>query len=201
MNAPTEVAPSPSFLGELLRRRYRYRQAVGIAFAALIVALGTPTHALVLAGAAFAALGMAVRLWASGHVKKDTELATTGPYAHVRHPLYVGNHLIAIGLCLASGLWWSFVVWLALALFFYPAAIRREDARLSTRFPEQWKAWRAETHALFWSWTPYRPAGGGAAETGTWSFRQSLVQNGEPIYVAIIVFALAYLWAQVPQAL
>ena len=63
-----------------------------------------------------AVLGILVRLWASGHVKKDKVLATTGPYAYVRHPLYVGNHLITFGFCLASGLWWSFIAWLAIAL-------------------------------------------------------------------------------------
>lgn len=191
MNASTEAATSTGFLHELSRRRYRYRQFVGIAFACVVVAFATPVRELVIAGAVFAVLGMLVRLWASGHVKKDAVLATTGPYAYVRHPLYVGNHLIAVGLCLASGAWWSFPAWLALALFFYPATIRREDARLSSRFPEQWRAWRSGTHALI---PRLRPFGG--SEKGEWSFRQSLVQNGEPIYVAVITSALVYLWTQ-----
>ncbi len=197
MTATTEAAARPGSLMELVRRRYRYRQFIGIAFAAVIVALGEPVREMILAGAVFAVLGMVVRMWASGHVKKDAELATTGPYAHVRHPLYVGNHLIAIGLCLASGLAWSFVAWLALAFFFYPAAIRKEDSRLELRFPEAWRAWRAETHALFPRLTAYRPENADPADRGTWSFRQSLVANGEPIYVAVTVFALVYLWTQV----
>lgn len=196
MNATTEAATSTGFLSELVRRRYRYRQAVGIVFAAGIVALGRPSEMLVISGAGFALIGMIIRMWASGYVKKDTELATSGPYAFVRHPLYVGNHLIAIALCLASGLWWSWPVWIVLAFVFYPAAIRREDARLSTRFPDEWHAWRAETHALFPRGSAYRP-GGHAPDKGDWSFRQSLVQNGEPIYVAVIVVALGYLWFQV----
>ncbi len=191
MNASTEVARSPGFLHELSRRRYRYRQLSGIAFGCVVVALASPVRGLVITGAVFAAIGMLVRLWASGHVKKDAVLATTGPYAFVRHPLYVGNHLIAIGLCLASGTWWSLPAWIALALFFYPATIRREDARLSSRFPEEWRAWRSGTHALIPRLRPYRPG-----ERSEWSFRQSLVQNGEPIYVAVITAALGYLWTQ-----
>lgn len=189
MTAAAGSEAPPAFLSEFLRRRYRYRQATGIAFAFVIVALGEPARGLVLAGIPFAVLGMLVRMWASGHVKKDLELATDGPYGYVRHPLYVGNHLIAIGLCLASGLWWSFPVWLAMVLFFYPATIRREDSRLSTRFPEQWARWRAGTHALIPRLRPFDDSG-----RGQWSFKQSLVANGEPLYVIAITAALVHLW-------
>ena len=196
MTAHTEAAPHPGGLQEFVRRRYRYRQGVGIAFAFLIVALGTPTRELWFASVAPAVLGMAIRMWASGHVKKDTELATAGPYAYVRHPLYVGNHLIAIALCLASGLWWSFPAYLVIAAVFYPAAIQREDARLSTRFPEAWNAWRAETHALFPRRSPYVAPGASGVDQGQWTLRQSLVANGEPIYVVVVTAALAFLWTQ-----
>ena len=190
MTAAAEAAPRGGFFSEFLRRRYRYRQATGIAFAALIVALGTPVKGLVLAGAFFALAGMVIRMWASGHVKKDQQLAIDGPYGYVRHPLYVGNHLIGIGLCLASGLWWSFPVWLANVLFFYPATVRREDSRLSKRFPEQWNDWRATTHALIPRLRPHK-----VDEPGEWSFRQSLVANGEPLYVLAISAGLIYLWS------
>ena len=190
----TEAASRGGFFQELLRRRYRYRQATGIAYAILIVVLATPAAKLVIAGAVFAALGMVVRMWASGHVKKDQVLAITGSYAYVRHPLYVGNHLIAIGLCLASGLWWSFPVWIAIALYFYPSTIRREDSRLSKRFPEAWGPWRATTHALIPRLSPHRSEDGDSAGGSKWSFRQSLVQNGEPLYVLGITAALVQLW-------
>lgn len=197
MTATPEAAEGPTFFSELIRRRYRYRQFVGIALAVVLVAFAEPVRTWVVTGAILAVMGAAVRLWASGHVKKNTELATTGPYAYVRHPLYVGNHLIAIGLCLASGLWWAFPLWLAQALVFYPAAVRREDSRLEDSFGESWRAWRAETHALVPRATPYRPAGAtGAPEKGTWSFRQSLMANGEPIYVAVIAAMFVWLWTQ-----
>jgi protein-S-isoprenylcysteine O-methyltransferase Ste14 len=191
--SPSEAAPGSGFFHELLRRRYRYRQATGIAYAVLIVVLAdvykTPVADLVLVGAVFAVLGMIVRMWASGHVKKDQVLAISGPYAYVRHPLYVGNHLIAIGLCLASGLWWSLPVWIAMALFFYPSTIRREDSRLSKRFPEAWGPWRATTHALIPRLRPHR-----TDDKGEWSLKQSLVQNGEPLYVLGIAAMLVHLW-------
>lgn len=193
---PVDSPPSPVSQGpisELIRRRYRYRQAIGIVFGAVIVFFGTPIAPAYQIGTVLIVLGMLVRLWASGHVKKDQVLATTGPYAYVRHPLYVGNHLIAVGLCAASGLWWSLPLWLLLAMIFYPAAIRREDSRLRTRFTEQWTAWRAETHALFPRLRPYANSG-----LGSWSLKQSMMANGEPIHVVILIGCLYHLGNLLP---
>ncbi|HUT86260.1 MAG TPA: methyltransferase, partial [Elusimicrobiales bacterium] len=55
---------------------------------------------LFIAGLVIISLGEAIRLWASGYLKKDKELAVTGPYRIVRHPLYVGSFLIALGFTL-----------------------------------------------------------------------------------------------------
>jgi hypothetical protein len=177
-------------LYDMRYRRERFRQFVGILFAVAITLLGRPTREGFLAGAVLVVLGMIVRMWASGHVKKDKQLATEGPYAFVRHPLYVGNQLIGFGLCIASGLLWSFVVWIAISLLFYPQAIRQEDGKLRSLFPGQWDAWRAKTRALVPS---LRPAG---RVGGDWSWRQSLVQNGEPVYVVIFTLMLVHLYRQ-----
>ena len=72
-------------------------------------------------------LGLANRMYASGFVLKNKELSTTGPYAFVRHPLYTGNIMILIGLCLINGFFWSFVTAFIFLLFYYPTAIEYED--------------------------------------------------------------------------
>jgi protein-S-isoprenylcysteine O-methyltransferase Ste14 len=165
----------------------RWRQYLGVAFLILLVILGEPKSVLFYAGALLVLLGIAARLWASGHVKKNKVLATTGPYAYVRHPLYVGNHLIAVGYCLASALWWSFFVWVAIALTFYPQAIRDEDRRLAQRFPAEWSEWSGKTKALIPRLSPY--AGGDNA----WSFSQSMRVNGEPLIAGLLVGGLIVL--------
>ncbi len=196
-------APSPSlaeriglrkFLHDIRYQRRRFRQFIGIAFLILLTIVGAPKRAWFWPGVAFAVLGIAVRLWASGHVKKDKALAVSGPYAFVRHPLYVGNHLITLGFCLASGLWWSFPVWIALGLYFYPQTIRDEDRLLARLFPEQWPQWAQQVRALIPRLTPYR-AGGAAAP---WSFRVSLRKNGEPIIAALLGLFLYILYTRLP---
>ena len=178
------------FLRDIRFNRHRTRQMVGIAFIILLVIIGAPWNAeLYFVGVVAATLGIAVRLWASGHVKKDKVLATTGPYAYVRHPLYVGNHLITFGFCLASGLWWSFLVWIVLGFFYYPQTIAHEDRLLARLFPGEWEAWAKGTRALIPRLTPYR-----SGQSSEWSFRQSLRQNGEPIIAALLLLGLYILY-------
>ena len=114
-------------LHDLRHRRRRFRQFVGIAFVVWMTLVGRPEERLLWLGVALSMLGMLVRLWASGFVMKNEVLATVGPYARVRHPLYVGNILICAGFCAASGLWWSVPVAILMLLVFYPQTIRFED--------------------------------------------------------------------------
>jgi protein-S-isoprenylcysteine O-methyltransferase Ste14 len=193
-------APTLSSLGlqklahDLMHRRYRFRQFVGIAFLFVLTFMGAPGKLgelgrwLYYVGVAITIPGMLIRLWASGHVKKDKALATSGPYGYVRHPLYVGNHLITFGFCLASGLWWSLPAWVVIGLVFYPGTIKHEDAVLHRLFGKSWEDWRARTHALIPRLTPYKPG-----ETGEWSFSQSLRVNGEPVIILILVLCLFFL--------
>jgi len=173
------------FLHDIRYRRDRYRQFIGIAFVVLVTVAGHPTDGLFWTGAVVACSGTAVRLWASGHIKKNKVLANDGPYQYVRHPLYVGNILLGCGFCLASGLWWSGPLFILILLLFYPQAIRREDEKLHNLFKEDWERWRQQTPALLarLKWT-YRPG-------GSWSFWQSLRQNGEPV-IALFLFACLY---------
>ena len=177
------------FVYDLRYNRHRSRQFVGVVFLILLTIVGRPVAPLYYWGVVIAALGIAVRLWASGHVKKDKALATAGPYAYVRHPLYVGNHLITFGFCLASGLWWSFLGWIALGFFYYPQTIAHEDKKLARLFPGQWEEWAREVRALIPRVSPYR-----AGQKAEWSFRQSLRQNGEPIIAALLLLFLFILY-------
>jgi len=178
------------FVRDIRDNRHRTRQLVGISFVILLTIIGAPTNAdLYFLGVTAATLGIAVRMWASGHVKKDKVLATTGPYAYVRHPLYVGNHLITLGFCLATGLWWSFLVWIALGIFYYPQTIAHEDRLLARLFPAEWEAWSKVTRALIPRLRPYR-----SGQVSEWSFRQSLRQNGEPIIAALLFLGLYILY-------
>ena len=173
------------FFDDIRYHRERFRQFIGICLVILFSVAGKPDKLLFSIGFVLVILGVAARLWASGHIKKNKALATDGPYSYVRHPLYVGNLTLGIGFALASSLWWSFPLFILLILLFYPQAIRSEDEKLKRIFKEDWEQWRKETRALIPRFTPYQPG-----QRSDWSFMQSLRQNGEPIIALFLLFWL-----------
>lgn len=181
-------------LHDLRHRRRRYRQLVGIAFVVWMTLVGRPTEGLLVLGAVLSTLGMLVRLWASGFVMKNEVLATVGPYARVRHPLYVGNLLICAGFCAASGLWWSVPVAVLMWMLFYPQTIRYEDQKLRRLFPGDWDRWAGETRALLPRLRPYA----GSGERVPWSLSRSLLRNGEPLHILLLGGGLWYLFTRLP---
>lgn len=175
----------------VLRLRYheQSRQWFAVLFVLLVSLMGETTQLLFVIGTVIAAFGEAIRMWASGHVKKNKVLATDGPYAYVRHPLYVGNILLLVGFSIASSLWWSYVLMAALLWFYYPPAISYEDNKLKNLFGEQWENWSRDIHALIPTFG--RKAGSASSD---WSFRQSLMQNGEPVIVVYLIGCLYMLY-------
>lgn len=188
----TDAVSEASGLNKLiLKLRYHEpsRQWFAVLFVLLVSWFGDTNEALLYAGAAIAAVGELIRLWASGHVKKNKQLATDGPYAYVRHPLYVGNILIVVGFSVASNLWWSFVLMAALLLFYYPPTISYEDEKLKRIFGDEWVQWSQNIHALIPTFG--KKSGSISSE---WSFKQSLMGNLEPLIAAYLVGCLYLLY-------
>ena len=135
----------------------RLRVPFGYLLGIVVVALAHPTSASLAAGGAIAAAGEAIRLWASGHIDKTRALATGGPYAHTRNPLYLGSFVMAIGVAVAAASPW---VALAVAVYFaafYPSVMHEEAAFLRGRFPEEYAAWAADVPLFLLRLTPAGP--------------------------------------------
>lgn len=119
----------------------RFRVPAGWALGAVVVLLARPTVASLVFGLPLAVAGEAIRVWASGHIEKTERLATGGPYAHTRNPLYVGSVLLALGVAVACASPWVVLAVAAYFLAFYPAVIREESAFLARKFPAEYAAW------------------------------------------------------------
>ena len=87
-------------------------------------------------GAVVLVPGLMIRALASGHVRKNEALATSGPYAYTRNPLYLGSLLIGVGFAVAARSWWVGVVLVVMFFAIYLPVIRDEEAFLRQRFPE-----------------------------------------------------------------
>ncbi len=125
------ASPQPSGWSRIARR---IRVPLGFVFAVLYFWLAKPTWTFIAIGAAIAAVGIAIRAAAAGHVKKNRELTTTGPYAYTRNPLYLGSLIMATGFGIASRNWWVAVVIVVLFLAIYLPVIRSEEEFLRSEF-------------------------------------------------------------------
>jgi hypothetical protein len=106
-------------------------------------------------GGAIALIGVIIRGWASGHISKNERLATTGPYAHTRNPLYFGSFLIAAGFAIAAQ-WALLLVVVAFFVLIYAPTMQRERANIAGRFPEAYEAYSANVPAFVPRPTPWK---------------------------------------------
>ena len=126
----------------------RWRVRVGYPVAILYWVLARPTLRSIMFAIGIAAFGLAIRALAAGHLKKDRELAVTGPYAVTRNPLYLGSAFLAVAFAIAGNSYWAggFVV-IYFAVFYY-FVMRNEEADLKERFGSLYEQY-AERVPLF----------------------------------------------------
>ena len=128
MTLPT-MAPSSPRAGFA-----RWRVPLGFASAGLVLWLARPTPGSLQVGLPIAVIGQGLRIWAAGHLEKSREVTQSGPYRWMRHPLYVGSSVLALGIVIASG---SAIVAVAAAVYMVAtltAAVRTEEAYLRRTF-------------------------------------------------------------------
>ncbi len=118
-----------------------------IAFLGAVI-LATPRLPQVLWGLPLIAVGIVVRTWAAGYIAKDYRLCTEGPYAYCRHPMYLGNFVVLIGLCICAGNMYLAAAALVTGSVLYYYAIRREENLLHRLFGEEFEQYRHRTPAL-----------------------------------------------------
>lgn len=112
----------------------RIRVPLGFLLAAIFLWLARPAYISLACSLLLVVPGLAIRVAASGHVKKNRELTTTGPYAYTRNPLYLGSILIGVGFALAARSPWFAIALLVMFLAVYMPVIRSEEELLQTTF-------------------------------------------------------------------
>jgi protein-S-isoprenylcysteine O-methyltransferase Ste14 len=123
-------------MAEWSRVAKRIRVPLGFVFAVLYFWLARPTWRFLALGTLLIVPGLLIRALASGHVRKNESLATSGPYAYTRNPLYLGSLLIGVGFAVAARSWWVGVVLVLMFFAIYLPVIRAEEKFLRERFPE-----------------------------------------------------------------
>jgi len=132
----------------LLRARIPASILMGLA----IIVFAKPTLSSWLIGLAIIALGEALRIWASGHIHKSAQVTCTGPYAMVRHPLYLGHFLIATGFCITGDSLAAFIIVTISFFIIYMPTWKNEEKNLTELFGETYSDFMANTPALLPRW-------------------------------------------------
>ena len=134
----------------------RWRVPLGFLCAALFLFFAQPTVWTLVVGASVALPGLGLRAWASGHLKKNEALATTGPYAYTRNPLYLGSFIMGLGFTIAAGRAFLVLIFVIMILGIYLPVMRVESGTLSELFGKKYERYAGEV-PLFWPrFSPYR---------------------------------------------
>jgi protein-S-isoprenylcysteine O-methyltransferase Ste14 len=136
-----------------LRRKNASRRLLPLYAAALgVFAFARPTPGGIVAGGCLIAAGLSLRAWGAGHLVKTDRLTVSGPYAHLRHPLYLGALLLAAGFLVVAGggalLPGLACLLPAFFLYYLPYKDRIESARLERRFGPAFADYRAAVRSL-----------------------------------------------------
>ncbi len=145
---------------------FTYRSYTPIPFLILMLLFSAPTSYSLAIGFATAVLGELVRFWGVSYAGSETrttgavggtQLVTSGPYAHVRNPLYVGNILMYLGIGIMSNALMPYLQLIALAYFIfqYGAIIHIEEEYLARTFSD-WKDYSANVRRFIPSMKPFR---------------------------------------------
>ncbi len=143
----------------------RWRVRTGYPVAVAFLVLASPTPMVIAIGTVVVLGGLAIRAYASGYLRKDRELATTGPYARTRNPLYFGSAILAAGFVIAGhSIWAGIIVALYFGVFYY-AVMRNEEQDLRKLFGAAFDEYAARV-PLFFPALMAKTSGSGSAFSG-----------------------------------
>jgi len=171
----------------------RIRVPLGFAFAALYIWLAHPTRISLVLGGLVTVPGIALRAFASGHVKKNEELTTSGPYAYTRNPLYLGSLIMASGFAVAARSVWVLLLMLILFVTIYLPVIRAEESFLRATF-SNFEDYARHVPRLRPRLTAYQNQSASFAPSLYWRHREYNAILGTAAVLAALAAKLFWVW-------
>ena len=169
----------------------RIRVPLGFIFAVVYIWLAQPTRTSLIAGALVLLPGLVLRGLASGHVQKDKQLTTSGPYAYTRNPLYLGSLLLAAGFAIAARSWWIVAIMLLMFAAIYIPVIAGEERYLRQTFAE-YDDYARHVPRLLPRLTPYGNQQSAYSSARYWKHREYEASIGCLVVLAILAAKLVW---------
>jgi protein-S-isoprenylcysteine O-methyltransferase Ste14 len=171
----------------------RWRVRMGYLLAVVVLFLARPAPRSIFLGAAVGIIGLAIRTYSAGHLHKQEVLATSGPYAYTRNPLYFGSSILALGAAVAMRSWLAAALILVYFALVYTFVMRREEMELHGKHGAAFDAYAAAVPLFFPRLAPGSLPGG---TSGTFSWGQYKRNHEYEALVGFLLFLilLAVLW-------
>jgi protein-S-isoprenylcysteine O-methyltransferase Ste14 len=127
----------------------RIRVPLGFVLAFFYFLYCLPTLKSLAWGSTIALIGVGIRAWASGHLHKNERLATSGPYAYTRNPLYFGSFIIGLGFCAVTRSYTVAALYVILFAVLYIPIMQKEAEHLRTVFGNDYLQYEAGVPLFF----------------------------------------------------
>ena len=136
---------------------FKIRSFTPIPFIFALLYFAKPMWHTIAVGVPFIVIGELLRIWAVGYAGASTrartlgaarDLVTTGPYGYVRNPLYLGNFLLSLGVCLVANVYWLVAVLIVGYFFQYLPIIALEEAYLLESCGSVYQVYREQVPRL-----------------------------------------------------
>ena len=148
-----------------------------------------PTRDSIVVGALVMIPGLVLRGLASGHVQKDKQLTTSGPYAYTRNPLYLGSLIMAAGFAIAARSWWIVGMMLLMFVVIYVPVIAGEERYLRAAFPE-YDGYARNVPRMLPRFTRYGSQQSAYSSARYWKHREYQASIGCAVVLAILAAKL-----------
>lgn len=188
----------PEEQNDFRRLVFKYRSYTPIPFLIVMVIFAEPTVASLLVGSAVVLLGESIRFWGVSIAGSETRttgtvggtyLITSGPFAYVRNPLYVGNMLLYAGIGVMSMAGYPWLLIGAVFWFYlqYYLIVTREEEYLVGQFGDDYAHYRERVRRFVPRVTPYvapNPA------PKRFNFADGLASERRTLQAIVLVIAL-----------
>ncbi len=154
----------------------------------LLVIFAKPQFSGILIGMVLIFFGEGIRIWAAGHLQKNEVLTVTGPYAHVKNPLYIGSILITAGFCImADNIYLLAAAYFMFCFHYIPYKKRVEGDRLKKIFGAEFEDYNEKVPEYLPRWTRY------SNKKVSWQFKCFVENSEEGILIIVLAGILLVL--------
>ncbi|MBN1405437.1 MAG: isoprenylcysteine carboxylmethyltransferase family protein [Candidatus Omnitrophica bacterium] len=169
------------------KRLFKLRFAILYPFAVFAVLFSRPNDKSIMAGIWFILAGLLLRVWANGYAIKLEKLTTSGPYAIVRHPLYLGTVLLTAGFVIMLNLYYFGFLFLIIMAAVYYNTVKKEEKMLEQKFKNEYIDYVKHVPAIIPTIFPYRKG-----EKWPFSFKRLIKSQEYKLFIWMLVLVIVF---------